>query len=315
MNANDVIEAYVQDVARLLPRRRRADVAFELRTLLAEELDGKAEAAGRAADAAMATELANAFGRPADVAARYQPTLVVIDPADGTVFMRLMVVGLVIIWTLGLMAAFGPVLENGEHVLNALARWWTQTVLGSLWWPGVLVVYFAFAGWMRRVAPKSAAWTPRDPQRIGGGRTTLLLGIAGIAAGVAVLADPRAWLVWVSAGQIAPVALEAFIYAEPFHSRQGPLLLALLALNIPLLLAVMVRGRWSPRLRTLQDALGLVSCVVMAWIVLDGPVLTAAVSNSIAKAAMVLSIAFAVIEFGVRRWQRVRPAPMSAGNA
>ena len=79
MNANDVIESYVADVAAKLPRKQRNDVAFELRSLLAEELQGKAEAAGRAADATMATELVNAFGRPAEVAARYQPTLTVID--------------------------------------------------------------------------------------------------------------------------------------------------------------------------------------------------------------------------------------------
>ena len=36
MNANDVIEAYVTDVALRLPRRQRNDVAFELRALLNE---------------------------------------------------------------------------------------------------------------------------------------------------------------------------------------------------------------------------------------------------------------------------------------
>jgi hypothetical protein len=46
MNANDLIDSYVADVARLLSRKQRDDVAFELRALLAEELDAKAEAAG-----------------------------------------------------------------------------------------------------------------------------------------------------------------------------------------------------------------------------------------------------------------------------
>ena len=86
MNANDVIESYVTDVAAQLPRKQRNDVAFELRALLDEELQAKAEAAGRGADAAMATELVRAFGRPADVAARYRPTLTIIDPADGHAF-------------------------------------------------------------------------------------------------------------------------------------------------------------------------------------------------------------------------------------
>ena len=39
MNANNVIESYVTDVALQLPRRQRNDVAFELRALLQVSLD------------------------------------------------------------------------------------------------------------------------------------------------------------------------------------------------------------------------------------------------------------------------------------
>ena len=47
MNANDVIESYVTEVALQLPRKQRNDVAFELRALINEELQGKAEESGR----------------------------------------------------------------------------------------------------------------------------------------------------------------------------------------------------------------------------------------------------------------------------
>ena len=75
MNANDVIESYVTDVALQLPRKQRNDVAFELRALINEGLQDKAEETGRAIDAAMATEFLNAFGHPEAVAARYRPAL------------------------------------------------------------------------------------------------------------------------------------------------------------------------------------------------------------------------------------------------
>ena len=74
MKANDVIEAYVTDVAAHLPRSQRNDVAYELRALLNEELADKAESAGRAADEELATALVGAaigvqpFDQP-DVAA------------------------------------------------------------------------------------------------------------------------------------------------------------------------------------------------------------------------------------------------------
>ena len=63
MDARTVIESYVHDVTQLLSRKDRADVALELRALLAEEL--AARAAGAPADEAMAIELVRGFGAPA----------------------------------------------------------------------------------------------------------------------------------------------------------------------------------------------------------------------------------------------------------
>jgi hypothetical protein len=113
MNANDVIESYVGDVAVQLPRKHRNDVAFEQRALVHEELQARAEADGRDADAAMATELLLAFGRPADVAARYRPTLTIIDPADGHTFLRAAVVGLAIMWLAGLLKCLQRPIGSG----------------------------------------------------------------------------------------------------------------------------------------------------------------------------------------------------------
>ncbi len=48
MNANDLVESYVTEVAVELPRKLRNDVAFELRTLLKEELQAKADTTGHA---------------------------------------------------------------------------------------------------------------------------------------------------------------------------------------------------------------------------------------------------------------------------
>ncbi len=47
MTAKDVFESCVNDVALQLPRKQRNDVAFELRALLDEGLQDKAETAGR----------------------------------------------------------------------------------------------------------------------------------------------------------------------------------------------------------------------------------------------------------------------------
>ena len=93
MGANDVIEMYVDDTVRLLPRRQRDDVAAELRSLLNEELRERAADSGRAADDAMALSLVQGYGRPNEVAARYQPAWSIIDPADSKNFVRAAIIG------------------------------------------------------------------------------------------------------------------------------------------------------------------------------------------------------------------------------
>ncbi len=82
MHANEVIEMYIDDIVRLLPRRQRGDVATELRALLSEELHARAASSGRAADEALALSLVRDYGRPNEVAARYRPPLTIIDPSD-----------------------------------------------------------------------------------------------------------------------------------------------------------------------------------------------------------------------------------------
>jgi hypothetical protein len=310
MHANEVIAAYVNDVAVRLPRKARNDVAFELSALLHEQLQDRAEAEGRPADAAMATALAQAFGDPRTVAARYQPALTVIDPADGRAFTRATVIGLVLIWALGLVDALQPSRVQAVGVLNALGHWWTGTVVASLWWPGLLVAGFALAAWSRRRWPTVRnTWKPLAADRIPAGRAALALGVVGIVCGVGVLLDPRWLLDAVWHGRAAPAAYEALTYTPAFLHRQGPCLLVLLLLNIPLLGTVIAKGRWSPLLRRLELLLGLATCAVLAWTVLDGPVFMTQVSDRTFKGSVALIILVTLASTALRIYRNVRPAP------
>ena len=309
MNANDVIESYVTDVALQLPRKQRNDVAFELRALIDEGLQDKAEASGRAIDAAMATEFLNAFGRPADVAARYRPTLTIIDPEDGHAFLRATLIGLAIIWVLGLLERLGQPIDSAGGLLGVLGQWWGSTVIPSLWWPGVLVVGFAGAAWSRRRWPQASPWKPRACDRIHGGRTALVMGIVGIACGAYTLVHPRWLLDYFWDGHAAPSAYAALTYADPFLRSQAPWLLALILLNIPMHIAVIVQGRWTPRMRSMQTALALITCAVMAWTVADGPVFSTPVSDRTVKSFLVLIIAVTLVDMAIKRYRRVEPTP------
>jgi hypothetical protein len=309
MNANDVIEAYVTDVAVQLPRKQRNDVAFELRALLNEELQARAEAAGRAIDAPMALELVRAFGRPADVAARYRPALTIIDPADGQAFLRAAVIGLGIIWSLGLVARLRQPIDSGWGFLTALGQWWGSTLVSSLWWPGLLVVVFGVGAWIRSKRPGTSEWKPRAGDRGPESRAATAMGLAGLLCGLFVLIDPRWLLDAVSGGRAAPAAYQAFAYADAFRQRQGPWLIALILLNVPLMIAVLVNGRWSATMRRLKEGLGLLTCTTLAWAVLDGPVFVTPAVDRATKAVLALIVAVALVSMGVAMYRRVRPAP------
>jgi len=309
MNALDVIEAYVADVATRLPRAQRSDVAFELRALLGEELQARADAAGRSADADMATELLRAFGRPADVAARYRPTLTVIDPADGPAFVRATAIGLGLIWGAGLLLRLGGPTDSLGAWLQLLAAWWGGTVLPSLWWPGLLVVGFGLSAWSRRRRPAVSDWKPRVEGHVPGGRAALALGLVGILCGLFVLLEPRWLLDAVFGGRAAPAAYEALTYTSTFRGRQAPWLLALLLANLPLLGAVMAKGRWTPGLRRLQTALSLATCAAMVWTVLDGPVFLGAASNQMVKPLLVLITLASLLDIGLRHFRGPKRTP------
>ncbi|MDZ4754039.1 MAG: hypothetical protein SGJ11_06040 [Phycisphaerae bacterium] len=195
-----------------------------------------------------------------------------------------------------------------SDLLRALGQWW-GLVIQSMWWPGVLVVGFGAAAWSRRRWPSTAEWKPRAGDRIQGGRAALVLAIVGILCGVFVLIDPR-WLLDVGwGGRAAPAAYEALTYTDTFLQRQAPFLLVLILLNIPVLITVIVHGRWSPFLRRVETGLSLVDCAAMAWTVVDGPVFNVPASDRTVKFFLVLIIAFTLIHMGIRLHRKVRPAP------
>jgi len=314
MDANEVVECYVTDVAVQLPRRLRNDVAFELRALIGEGLQDRAEAAGRPVDAPMAMEFLQAFGRPEDVAARYRPTLTLIDPADGHAFVRATVIGLLVIWGAGLLLLLQQPVEAGIGSLSAWGQWWTRTVVASLWWPGMLLAGFAGSSWLRMRFPQSAAWKPRPGDRIYGSRAATVLGIIGILCGVYVLIEPR-WVIDVLfGGRAAPAAYHVLTYAETFQQRRAPVLYSLLLLNVPLLVAVIVKGRWTPTLRRLEFVLGLATCAAMVWCVLAGPIFIAPITDQFMKFGMLVLTALTVLQYGITMRRRVKPAPKLEGG-
>ena len=162
MSPHEVIDAYVNDVAARLPRAKRNDVAMELNALLQEELQGKADESGRAADEAMALELVRAFGSPEKVADRYRtPSFTIIPPTGTNQFVALALGGLGLQWLVTLPPAWQHAFIPGREFVS-IGAWWTSHGLGAFWWPGFMVVLAIIASWVRekRGAPEVSQWRP-----------------------------------------------------------------------------------------------------------------------------------------------------------
>jgi hypothetical protein len=139
MHATEVIEAYVDDTVRLLPKRQRGDVATELRSLLSEELDAQARQSGRPADESMALSLVRGYGRPNEAAARYQPVWTIIDAADSASFMRAAIIGVGVLMLLSTLRNLRPSPPgNADDSLKG----------AILAWLGVLVIGFGAKNWI-----------------------------------------------------------------------------------------------------------------------------------------------------------------------
>ena len=314
MTADDVIQSYVTDVALKLPRASRNDVAFELRALLHEALQAKAGDAGRPADEAMAIEVLQSFGPPSAVAARYSPTLTIIDPADGPRFLRWTIVGLVIIWVLGLVSNLTQPITSGSDLLRALGHWWVATVIPSPWWPGVLVVGFGASAWKRRRSVQPPSWRPRSADSIRGGRGAIALGLLYTLSGLIVLLGRRWLLEVLSGGRAAPAAYDAITFTDGFLHRQAPVALALMLLHVAMLIGALVSGRWTALLRRIELVANLAWCAVLGWIILDGPVVVAPGGDRVVKPILALLIVVSLFDVGLKAYRRVRPRPALQGQ-
>lgn len=69
----DLIERYVQEVGRRLPRKQRVDVQDELRSLLQDMVEDQAQTKVENADEEVIVHVLREFGNPKEVAASYEP--------------------------------------------------------------------------------------------------------------------------------------------------------------------------------------------------------------------------------------------------
>jgi hypothetical protein len=299
MNPDALIESYVAEVVRHLPRRQRNDVGFELRSLLGEELTGRAADSGREPDTTMALELLAAFGRPVEVADRYRPAgFTIISPADAPRFAWVALGGVAVQWAITLVATFSaPASGPGSDWLSRLGTWWLSAGLGAFWWPGLLVslsIVGAAIGARRGSAsewtPRAAAVLDRDVIR----RPLLVLAIAaGMLGAAVVIALPS--LSTLLPGLPQPV-LDAFAFDADFLSQRALWVLPLWAASFAVIIAVLVAGRWHRTTYLTSLAVNAAWLGLLIWWIVAGRIFESELADSVTKGSLALVAGFVVLD-------------------
>jgi hypothetical protein len=298
MKPDALIESYVAEVVRHLPRRQRTDVGFELRSLLTEELRDRA--GDNEPDTATTLELLADFGRPAEVADRYRPAgFTIIRPADAPRFAWISLVGVAVQWVITLIATYtAPATGAGDDWLSRLGTWWLSAGLGAFWWPGLLVSLSIVAAVIAaRRGGDAPAWTPRaaamlDRDRIH--RPLSVLAIAGALVGIAALVaaiNLAAWWPW-----LPQPLLDAFVIDEDFLTTRAPWALVLWAASFASMIALLVAGRWTRTTRLLDIVGNALWIVLLVWWVAAGPIFVQPYADSVTKGCLLLVAAICVLD-------------------
>jgi hypothetical protein len=299
-NPDDVIEAYVTDVMKRLPRRQRNDVGYELRALLAEELRGRGADAGRLPDEAMALDLLRGFGHPDDVAARYHsPGNPVIPPTATRWFAWATFIGVGLQWATTLPLAIG----SGD--MSLIGRWWVTSGLGALWWPGFLVTVTMIAAFIRQRWPAAAeTWTPKIVDRDHINRPLFLLGLAAALAGIGFWVALARWASTTTS--VTPLA-QVFAFAPGFLATRAPVVLLSWTVGIVLQVVLIIEGRWRALTRRLDMGTKLACCIMLAWIAFGGRVFVAEATNAAVVGILALLIVALLADVAWSLWRgRVR---------
>ncbi|NOT41662.1 MAG: hypothetical protein HOP13_14320 [Alphaproteobacteria bacterium] len=302
MTPDAVVEAYVSDVARRLPRAKRNDVALELQALLRDELQGKAEMSGRAADEAMALELVRAFGAPEEVAERYRPAGFTIIPATRSARFAAVALGGVVLQWLGTLPT--ALLKEPGRELVMLGAWWLTYGLGALWWPGFMVTAAIAGGWVRHRWPPApvSTWRPSSRDRDEINRTTWVISSIAAAFGIAALVGAPWW----AKNFLPPAAAGVFEYDADFLPLGGAVVVAMWTLTAVSCAIVFFEGRWRALTRQIDLAATLLWFAVLTWLVVGPRIFVNDAADEAAKFWMGVVAAMVAIDLAVKIYRQMQ---------
>jgi hypothetical protein len=284
MEANELIERYVNEVGQHLPRNMRQDIKMELNSLVHDALEERAADSGTEPTAEMAAAVLREMGKPEDMAASYLPEQYLIGPHLFPVYKLVLTIVLAIVgaaFILGMVFTFASSepAEIGGKLLNILSGFWSAAVTNV----GLITLIFAIIEYVIRrkknvnvvTLADVEDWDPyhlpqvKDPDRAKRGEL-----IFGIVFTTLIIILFNVFPEWI--GVITSTGDDRVIFRllAPEFSVHIPWLTLVWTADVVLKLIVLGQGRWRPLTRWLEWGLGLFGLYVGYRIVTGGPILT-----------------------------------------
>ena len=306
--STNLVDTYVSEVGRRLPRKTRSDIQAEIRSILQDMLEERSQKSGKPIDEELTLEVLKAYGSPEKVAATYVGERYLIGPRLYPVFMLVLRIVLIVI---GVLAAVGlgiavyqttlTPLNAIETVLRAIANFLAiaMTVLGNI------VLIFAILEWALFRAggklevvglPKEKEWDPRSLTKLSptnqvkmGDTIAEIVGcfaaivifnfypqIIGFTPSLNGVFGSGNWAVGFGSVTFTPLLSQAFFYFVPYLT-----LVWVLTILLDILLLRM--GHWN--LLTRLSLIGLkIASILIAVLMLGGPSLLAVTTQSLTSA-------------------------------
>jgi len=289
MNPIDLIDRYIAEVGKDLPRKTRLDIEAEILSAIEDMLTERSQKTGKPVDEKMTVEILKDYGAPRKVAASYQPERFVIGPRLFSSFLTVVkvilpIVAIIVLVKLGV--SLGQIELTFENIFKAVFLAIADLLGTTFMALGGIIVLFAI---VQRVLPeftnKSVEWdpytlpeaTPRN--RVETGITLLEIFGAGLAIvlfnffpqliNFGYFANRQWWIPFTSLETNS--AWSTTILSQAFLGYL-PALTILWFLTILLDVTLLARSHWETWTRWSAFGLKFIT-IVLAGIMLAGPAL------------------------------------------
>jgi hypothetical protein len=304
----NLIDTYVSEVGRHLPKKTRADIEAEIRSILQDMLEERSQKTGKPVDEEMTLEVLKAYGAPEKVAATYLGERYLIGPRLYPIFtlvLRIVLMVTGILAMIGLGIALSQTIATSQNAFETILKAIANFIASIMTALGNIVLIFAILEWALYRAggkvevkglPKEKEWDPRSlmkispPNRVKLGE--MIAEIIGCFAAIVIfnfypqiigftpslngVVGSGNWAVGFGNVTFTPLLSEAFFYYVPYMTLVW-------ALTIILNIVLLRMGYWTAVTRIFSIGLKIINIIIVAAM-LAGPSLIAVTTSTLTTA-------------------------------